>query len=76
MRILALLLVFLLVFGFIMLSGCLQLENTVGELQTCLDKCTEICQLVKNSSIEMEGFNGIGLSKQSGAVTVSCSCPC
>lgn len=63
--------------GLLILSGCVQMtESVAGELQTCLSKCSEVCDLVKKENIDLEGFNQIGLEKQQGSVSVNCACLC
>jgi len=68
----------LLIAGAIILAGCCGgfVDDTVDELSTCMSKCSEVCSLVKNSSVDLGGYTQIGLEKQSGSMTVSCQCPC
>ncbi len=63
--------------GMVLLVGCTQIvEKAGGDIQMCMQKCSDLCELAKDSNMSMEGFNSIGLTKQSGSVKVSCSCPC
>ncbi|MBN1941186.1 MAG: hypothetical protein JW772_03315 [Candidatus Diapherotrites archaeon] len=56
------------------LAGCVQ--TTMDELGTCMAKCGEACQVLKNNDFDFEGYSIVGLQKQSGGMTVECSCPC
>ena len=69
-------LIALLIILFVFAGCCSLVEDTVGELQTCMSKCSEVCNAVKEGSVDMDGYNSIGLKKVSGGVSVSCECPC
>lgn len=57
----------------LLLVGCTQVA---GELSSCMDKCNKLCTLAKNSNFTFDGYNSVGLKKQSGGVSVSCNCLC
>lgn len=60
----------------LLLAGCAQIaQSAAGELGTCLDKCQQLCGLVNQSNMSLDGYQP-GLTKQSGGVKISCSCTC
>jgi len=59
------------------LGGCTQsVEKTAGDLQGCLEKCQNVCDMIKSTDMSLDGYNQIGLTKQTGNVKLSCSCLC
>lgn len=57
-------------------TGCSQaVESGASEISVCLEKCSQVCSVVRNSSVDLDGYS-IGLEKHSGAMTVKCSCTC
>jgi hypothetical protein len=67
----------LLLSGLLLLSGCCQLaESGFSEIGTCMEKCQDVCDAAKDSGVELDGYNVIGLQKTTGSMTVSCECPC
>lgn len=70
-------LILLLIAGILLLAGCTQMVKDVGnELGTCMAKCNQVCDLVKGSNVSLDGYDNLGLAKQSGSVTVKCNCLC
>jgi hypothetical protein len=69
--------IILIAFVSLLFFGCVQMaQQAGGDLQTCMNKCGDLCSLAKSNNMSLEGFNSIGLSKQTGAVSVKCNCPC
>jgi hypothetical protein len=68
----------LLIAGALLLAGCCGqfVEEGFGELSTCVSKCSEVCDAVKNNSVDLDGYTQIGLEKQSGSMSISCECYC
>lgn len=58
----------------LLLAGCSQ--QTANDLGVCFEKCGGICSTLKKENYSLSGFNQIKLEKQTGNLTVSCSCPC
>ena len=70
---------FLIALGLLLAAGCMQmLEQTTGELSSCMEKCSSMCELAKENNLSQGdfAFNSITLTKQSGATKIYCSCPC
>lgn len=69
--------ILIIIVGFVFLFGCAEIgEKAANEIGTCLDKCQSLCSLAKNSSLDLDGFQSVKLTKQAGGVSVSCSCTC
>jgi hypothetical protein len=62
--------------GLLLLAGCTAVGAVTDELQTCMKKCSEVCDAAKAGNVSLDGYNVIGLEKKTGAVTVKCGCPC
>jgi len=63
--------------GLMLLSGCTQIaENAGNQLETCAKKCNEICGVLVNSSVDLEGYDQIQIEKKEGSLTVYCGCTC
>jgi hypothetical protein len=76
MKTMIILTIFILLFSALSIVGCTAVKQAGNELGVCMDKCTSLCSVLKNNSLDMGGYNNIQLSKVSGSMTVSCSCPC
>lgn len=59
----------------VLVSGCSVIESAGNELGNCMEKCSSVCDVLANDSSNLEGYS-VTLTKQSGAATISCSCPC
>jgi len=57
------------------ITGCTAVKQVGNELGSCLAKCKSVCDSINQTNLDMENYN-VGLSKTSGSMTVSCSCPC
>lgn len=63
--------------GLLLAWGCTQVIGQVeGEIASCMDKCSSLCELAKDGNFSMGGFNYITLTKQSGSAKLSCTCQC
>lgn len=71
------LLIALAIAGLLVLSGCTQAAGSVmQEISACNQKCSEICQAINNSGLDLGGYNVIGVAKVQPGFKVSCECPC